>query len=429
MEPCFLSATEAASAIKAGQLSIEELTRSCLARIEEREPIVRAWLHLDPELAIRHARDLDNQQMDTPVYGLPVGIKDVMDTLDMPTTHNSPIYRNAWVGRDAACVAVMRHSGAVILGKTDTVEFAAGGRLAQTTNPHNPAHTPGGSSSGSAAAVADGMVPIALGTQTAGSIIRPASFTGTYGMKPTHGVVSREGVRMSSPSLDTVGWFGRSADDLCLVARAFRLMEASQTTRPKLAELKIGLCRTALWQQAEPAAQTTLEKVAHCLEAAGARVFELECPNEFTELTNAQLLIEHSEGRASFLPEYLGAYTLLAPDLRERVDNQAHLASSGLVESYRLAERCRLQFDILFGDSMDAILTLACGGEAPRGLNTTGDPLFNRAWSLLHAPCICLPASYGPRGLPIGVQLVGARFFDHKLLSIARLIDPIVKHQ
>ncbi|CAM5221929.1 Glutamyl-tRNA(Gln) amidotransferase subunit A, chloroplastic/mitochondrial [Castellaniella defragrans] len=278
MEPCFLSATEAASAIKAGQLSIEELTRSCLARIEEREPIVRAWLHLDPELAIRHARDLDNQQMDTPVIGLPVGIKDVMDTLDMPTTHNSPIYRNAWVGRDAACVAVMRHSGAVILGKTDTVEFAAGGRLAQTTNPHNPAHTPGGSSSGSAAAVADGMVPIALGDADR-RLDHPTCFIHRHIRHETHARSRQPGG--CAHVLSILGYCGlvrSSADDLCLVARAFRLMEASQTTRPKLAELKIGLCRTAPRQQAEPAAQTTLEKVAHCLEAAGAQCSNWNAP-------------------------------------------------------------------------------------------------------------------------------------------------------
>src|SRR5215510_13126774 len=220
MQPYQLTASEAAALIAARKLSCEELTRSCLARIAARDATVRAWLHLDPDLAIRNARERDKLPAKGGLHGLPFGVKDVIDTVDMPTTQNSPIYPGAMIGRDAACVAVVRHSGALILGKTDTVEFASGGRKALTRNPFNPAHTPGGSSSGSGAAVGDFHVPLAFGTQTAGSHIRPASFNGIYGIKPSWQLVSREGLRMASITLDTVGWYGRSIDDLILVGTA-----------------------------------------------------------------------------------------------------------------------------------------------------------------------------------------------------------------
>jgi Asp-tRNA(Asn)/Glu-tRNA(Gln) amidotransferase A subunit family amidase len=426
MEPCFLTASEASAQIGTCKLSVEELVHSCLARIGRRDPQVRAWLHLEPELAIRRARELDKRQPVSPVHGLPVGIKDVIDTFDMPTTQNSAIYADARIGRDAACVAAMRHSGALILGKTDTVEFAAGGRKALTTNPWNAAHTPGGSSSGSAAAVGDWMVPLAFGTQTAGSLIRPASFNGIYGLKPTHGVVSREGVRMSSHSLDTVGWFGRSVADLALVAQVFRLMGIDKRQPVALKGLKVGLCCTPVWNRAEPAARDALFAAAKRLEQAGAFVHELELPRDFSGLFKAQQIIENGEGRAAFLPEYLGAYELLAPDLRDKVENTSETTALSMIESYTIAETCRPQFDRMFDKTLDVILTPASCGEAPHGLETTGDPLFNRIWSLLHAPCIAIPAAYGAHDLPIGVQIVGPRFSDAQLLSIAEAMAPAI---
>lgn len=426
MEPCFLTAAEAAALISARKLSAEELVRSCLARISQREPLVHAWLHLEPDLAIRRARELDRLHPKSPVHGLPFGVKDIIDTIDMPTTQNSPIYANARIGRDAACVAVMRSSGAVPLGKTDTVEFAAGGRKALTANPINPAHTPGGSSSGSAAAVADRMIPLAFGTQTAGSLIRPAAFNGIYGIKPTHGVVSREGVRMSSHTLDTVGWFGRSVADLILVGRVFRLMGIEQQTTIDIRGLRVGICRTRAWDRAEPAAQKALDAAAKRLADAGALINELTLPEQFSGLFEAQLVIENGEGRAAFLPEYLGAYELLASDLREKVENITETTPASMVESYTIAELCRPQFDRLFGVALDVILTPASCGEAPEGLHTTGDPIFNRMWSLLHAPCISIPAGRGPKNLPLAVQIVGPRFADARLLSIAQAMAPAV---
>ncbi len=230
MEPCFLTAAEAAAQIRDGRLTSETLIRSCIARIEARDPQVKAWLHLDKAKAIAAAREVDKHPVKGPLHGLPFGVKDMIDTADMPTTYNSPVFQGQRPARDAACVGVARLSGAVILGKTDTVEFAAGGRRAATRNPKNLAHTPGGSSSGSGAAVGDRQVPLAFGTQTGGSHIRPASFNGIYGLKPTWGSVSREGAKQYSNMLDTIGWYGRSVADLSLVASAFRLHDVGALT-------------------------------------------------------------------------------------------------------------------------------------------------------------------------------------------------------
>src|ERR1700723_1764930 len=222
-QPARMTAAQASALIQSRKMSSEELVRSCLARIAARDTEVKAWRRLDPDYVIRRARELDKLPSKGPLHGLPFGVKDIIDTADYPTTQNSPIYDGLRVGRDAAPVAVVRGSGALILGKTDTVEFASGGRKALTRNPYNPAHTPGGSSSGSGASVGDFHVPLAFCTQTGGSHIRPASFNGIYGMKPSWNRVSREGVRMASPTLDTIGWYGRGVEDLALVAEVFRI--------------------------------------------------------------------------------------------------------------------------------------------------------------------------------------------------------------
>jgi Asp-tRNA(Asn)/Glu-tRNA(Gln) amidotransferase A subunit family amidase len=425
MQPYQLTASQAAALIRERKLSCEELTRSCLARIAARDAVVRAWLHVDPERAIRAARELDKLAPKGALHGLPFGVKDVIDTIDMPTTQNSPIYQDAMIGRDAACVAVVRHSGALILGKTDTVEFASGGRKALTRNPFNPAHTPGGSSSGSGAAVGDFHVPLAFGTQTAGSHIRPASFNGIYGLKPSWQLVSREGLRMASPSLDTVGWFGRSVDDLTLVAGAFRLPMVGDTNVTAKG-LRVGLCYSPVWHRIEPAGRDALALAARRLEEAGAIITELELPPPFSRLNEARELINLREGSASFLPEYLGAYERLAPDLRARVELRADFRAGALLEAYALADACRPQFDGLFGPRLDVVLTPAAPGEAPEGLHTTGDWVFNEMWTLLHVPCVAIPVGRGPRNLPVGIQLVAPRLSDMRLLAIAKALAPII---
>ena len=264
-----LSASDAARGIRDGAFSAEELMQACLSRVREVDAQVQAWAYLDEEHALKQAcaRDADRSEGLPlgPLHGIPFGVKDVIDTADMPTTQNSPHYQSHHPAKDAGCVAVVRHSGALILGKTDTVEFAAGGRKALTRNPHNLAHTPGGSSSGSGAAVADFMVPLAFGTQTGGSQIRPASFNGVYALKPTWGAVSREGAKLCSAYCDTVGWYGRSVADLALVAEAFRLRDLGAQQPVTVNGLRAAVCRTPFWNKAEPGAQKALSAAAERL--------------------------------------------------------------------------------------------------------------------------------------------------------------------
>jgi len=425
MEPWQLTAAEAAARLQAGTLTAEALTRSCLERCAEREAVTKAFSYLDPVLAIGNARKVDKAYTKGVLHGLPLGVKDMIDTADMPTSHNSPIYEGLQQGRDAACVGVARGEGAVVFGKTDTVEFAAGGRRALTRNPHDPTRTPGGSSSGSGAAVADGMVPIAFGTQTGGSLIRPASFNGVYGMKPTHGVVNSEGAKRYSHTLDTIGWYGRSPADLRLVAQAFRLFGLDTPLGKPLGQLRIGLCRGPNWAQAAPESQAALLLAGKRLEAAGVVVEELELAAPFNDITEAQRIILLGEGRGAFLPEYLAAHALLHTDFRERVENAAGITPAAQVAAYDLAGECRKLFDALF-PAFDAVLIPAAAGEAPVGRQDTGNPVFNSMWTLLHVPCIGIPCTTGPNNMPVGVQIIGPRFGDAALLEVAALVAPVI---
>ena len=427
MHPNELTAAEAADLIKKRDLSCEELARSCLQRIERRDAEVRAWSFVDSGHAIRGARELDNAASKGPLHGLPVGIKDVIDTADMPTSQNSPLYFGHRAGKDAAAVAVVRHSGGLILGKTDTVEFATGGRKALTRNPHNLKHTPGGSSSGSAAAVADRQVPLAFGTQTGGSLIRPASFNGVYAVKPTYGVVSREGAKNSAHSLDTVGWYGRSVADLQLVANAFRLPGIGTFRRDASKPLKIGLCRTPMWERAEPSGRLALEAAGQRLAAAGHEVFDLDLPDGFERLPAIMDAIMYWEVGAAFLSEYLAFGPRLNQELRNMVENVKGITAEAMVEGYDHAAACRPAFDRLFAAGrLDVVLTLSAPGEAPEGLQNTGDWIFNSLWTLLHVPCVSIPAGLGGNNLPLGVQLVGPRFSDAGLLDLASAMAPVI---
>jgi Asp-tRNA(Asn)/Glu-tRNA(Gln) amidotransferase A subunit family amidase len=427
MEPCQLTASAAAAFIKMRKLSAEELVRSCLNRIDTRDPFVRAWLHIDPERALRAAREADKCPPDGVLHGLPIGVKDVIDTNDYPTTQNSPIYAGLQVGRDAACVALARGAGALLMGKTDTVEFASSGRKALTRNPYNFAHTPGGTSSGSGAAVADFMVPLAFGTQTSGSLIRPAAFNGIYALKPSWNRVSREGVRMFAASLDTVGWYGRCVDDLALMAQALgidRGLDAQDTVA--LRQLRVGLCRTPMWPHIEPAGAAAFEAADRRLRDAGVDVIELELPPAFAELRAAQAVIATREAGVAFLPEYVNAYALLHDNLRAKVENRTGITDRMLLDAYALADACRPQFDALFGPRLDVVLAPAARGAAPEGLDTTGDAVFNTTWTLLHVPCIAVPAGRSDKKLPLGVQLIGPRLSETRLLAIAQALAPLI---
>jgi Asp-tRNA(Asn)/Glu-tRNA(Gln) amidotransferase A subunit family amidase len=322
-------------------------------------------------------------------------------------------------------VAVVRLCGALILGKTDTVEFAAGGRKALTRNPHNLAHTPGGSSSGSGAAVASYMTPLAFGTQTGGSHIRPASFNGVYGLKPTWGAVTREGAKLLSAMCDTIGWFGRSVADLALVAEAFRLRDLAAQKSVSVKGLKVAVCKTPYWKQAEPAAQQALAAAAERLQKAGAHIEELELPARFGSLYDAQMTLTYGEGGPAFLPELLIHGDRLHVEFREMADNKRAVTGAMMVEAYDVAADCRKAFDALF-NGFDVVLTPSAPGEAPEGLHTTGDWVFNGMWTVMHMPCLAIPCITGPKGLPVGIQIVGPRYSDARLLKIAAAVAPVI---
>ena len=423
-DPAHMTAAEASGLIQIRKLSCEELVRACLARIAARDEVVKAWLWMEPDHVIRRARELDKLPWKGPLHGLPWGVKDVIDTADYPTTQNSPIYDEFRMGRDAAAVAVVRGSGGIILGKTDTVEFASFGRKALSTNPFNAGHTPGGSSLGSGAAVGDFQVPYAFGTQTGGSLIRPSSFNGIYALKPSWNRVSREGLRMASITCDTIGWYGRSVEDLILAAEAFHIPR--DPFPAVLKGLRVGLCRSPVWHEIEPAGELALMTAAKRLESAGAIVEDLELPEPFSRLHDAHVTISSSENAASFLPEYINDHARLAPGLKDKVDNVLDITPASLLAAYALADQCRPVLDGLFGPSLDVILTPASKGSAPAGLQSTGEDVFNKMWTLMHGPNVGVPVCITEAGLPVGVTLVGPRLADARLLAIAEACAQVI---
>jgi Asp-tRNA(Asn)/Glu-tRNA(Gln) amidotransferase A subunit family amidase len=410
-----LTGVEAAQAIVAGTITSEALVSACLERIMAREERVRAWEYLDPEAALAQARARDRSPTHGLLHGVPVGIKDLIDTADMPTSYGSPIYaghRPAW---DAASVALLRAAGAVILGKTVTTEFAMF-TPGKTANPHNVAHTPGGSSSGSAAAVADMMVPLALGTQTAGSIVRPASFCGVVGYKPTHGQFPVAGIKALSQTLDTLGGFARSVADFALL-RAVLVGGPAQLSALERAP-RIGLCRTPQWSFASADTREALETAGQQLGTAGAEVRPLALPPAFESLAAAQETIQIFEGARCCAYELTGHRDRLSAKLLDLLAPAEGLTYAAYAEALTLAATCRRQLEAIFTDH-DALLVPSASGEAPAGLEATGDPIFNRMWTLLHTPAVTLPGHTGPHGLPVGVQVIGPLGMDDRLLAIA----------
>ena len=415
-----LTVTETVRAIAAGETTCEAVVQDCLSRIEQREGIVHAWASIDPELALRRARERDRSPTRGPLHGVPIGVKDIIATAELPTEMGSPIYRGHRPTTDAACVALVRAAGAVILGKTVTCEFA-GMAPGPTTNPHNVAHTPGGSSSGSGAAVADFMVPAAFGTQTGGSVLRPASYCGVFGFKPTFGAFNRNGVYPAAESLDTLGLIARSLDDIELLSAVLELRPPAQL-RPLDEAPRIGLCRTPLWNTAQPETVTAIEDAAQRLDKAGARVREIVLPDEFAGLRNAaRETINNFERAAAMAHEWSNHRERISDRLRKRIESGRAMAYADYVAALRLGEECRARLPAVFGD-VDVLLTPCVTGEAPRGLDETGDPGFQAIWTILHTPALTLPTHRGPRGLPVGIQLVAPRFADRRLLACASWI-------
>jgi Asp-tRNA(Asn)/Glu-tRNA(Gln) amidotransferase A subunit family amidase len=429
----WLSATDAARALRDGAISSEHLVDACLARIREVEPQVQAWHFLDPEHALAQARERDEQHRAGapvgPLHGVPVGIKDIIDTADMPTEDGTPLHAGRTPVRDAAVVARLRQAGAVILGKTVTTECAYF-HPGKTRNPHNPEHTPGGSSSGSAAAVAAGMVPLALGSQTNGSTIRPASFCGVYGFKPSYGLIPRQGMMRLSRALDQVGLFARSLDDIALLGeqlvghderdpdtrlRARPPLVATAAQEPPLTP-QLAFVRGPAWDRAT---EETREAFAELVVALGEQVKEVELPEVAAAALGWHRTIMEAEMAASLDLEWERGRDKLSQALRSLLERGR--AVSALEYQQALARIPLLNdgFAELF-DRFDALVTPAAPGTAPKGLESTGDPSFCTLWTLCGTPAISLPLMRGANGLPAGVQLVGARGNDARLLRTAR---------
>ena len=415
-----ISATEIVRRIAAGETTAEAVVEACLDRIAAREPSVRAFANLDPELARSRARGLDRGPRRGLLHGVPIGVKDVLDTADQPTEMGSPIYCGYRPAADSACVALARAAGAIILGKTVTAEFA-GMAPGPTTNPHNPAHTPGGSSSGSAAAVADFMIPAALGTQTGGSIMRPASFCGVIGYKPSFGTFSRAGLKLAAESLDTVGLLARSLDDIELLTA---VLVGRPPAAPQLMDSapRIGLCRTSLWEQAQPETVAAVEGAASKLSAAGAQVHEVRLPDAFAGLrAAARETINCYERSKSLASEWQSHRELLSPQMQRCIGQGLEMRHDDYIAAIRLGAACRAQLEAVF-DGLDVLLAPCVNGEAPAGLSHTGDPGFQAIWTLLHVPAMSLSTHRGPTGLPVGIQLIAPKYKDEHLFACARWI-------
>lgn len=414
-----LTAVAAAARISAGELSSSGLVQSCLDRIAEREPVVHAWAHVDPVDALDQARAQDTAAAAGPLRGIPIAIKDVIDVAGMPTRMGSPIYSECRPFADAACVAALRSAGAVILGKTVTAEFA-GVYPGPTTHPAAPDRTPGGSSSGSAAAVADFMVPVALGTQTGGSIIRPAAFCGVVGFKPSFGVISRAGLKLAADNLDTIGLIARDVDDVALVwnvlVGANTVSLSSRATPPRL--LVFGGHQ---WDRAAPETVSALSQTIGYLERRGAHVVELPLPDGFGELSKARVVINGYERARALGWEAAHHGGSLSDAMSRVIANGRTFSYDDYLGALRLVERWRHWF-VNTIESYDAVVTAAVSGEAPLGLASTGDASFQEIWSLLHLPAITLPLATGPSGLPVGVQFVGPRLDDLQLLQLAKWV-------
>lgn len=453
-EPWRLSATQALHLIRTQQLTIEAYAQSLLTRIASRDPETKAWVHLPTDLILTNARALDAVPFSqrSPIHGLPIGIKDVILTKDMPTQHNSQIYAAAQPsGVDAAPVMTLRAAGALIFGKLSTTEFATSkqGNWHQnlTSNAHDPARTPGGSSSGSGAAVGDFQVPVALGTQTGGSVVRPASFNGTYGFKPTWGAISREGLAQWSVTLDTCGFFARSVEDLEVLADVFRIEDDEKVPREgfEVKGAKVAFCQTHNWPKAGAGTKRAWEEAQGILKEHGANVESLELPDDFAPILDWHAQVLAGEGRTSFLGQYELAKDKLHDDIRGHVENRTGLSRKKQLEAYDNCARLRPIWDQIAA-GYDFIVTPSVVDEAPVGLENTGDMVshprlsltreissnpslqsFCSMWTILHVPALNVIGFKGENDMPIGLTLVGARYTDRHLLHVAKTVGPLLE--
>ena len=415
-----LTAVQAARAIRDGKLHPEALIDAYLDRIASRDARVRAFAHFDPA----QARAAAASASIGPLQGIPIGVKDVLDTYDMPSVYGSPI----WVGwqprADAAAVAWARAAGAVVLGKTVTTEFATR-KPGPTRNPVNPEHTPGGSSSGSAAGVGAGLFLLAYGTQTAGSVIRPAAYCGTVGYKPSFGLISRIGMKIMADSLDTVGVIARTVADCALFAGAVSGRDLGDPDARPGSTPRIGICRSPSWGGAAPETQALLARVTDSLARAGATVSHRELPDSFNALIRAHPIVMNSESARALGWELANHPGQISDGLRERLEWGLNQPETAIAEAYAVFDATQRAFPDAM-DGLDVLVTPSAPGEAPKGLEWTGDPAFNFIWTSLHVPCVTVPAGRGPNGLPLGIQIVGRRGDDKAVLAWARWVEAAI---
>ncbi len=423
-----LSACDAAAQLAQRTLRAEDLVRACIAHIDAREPEVQAWAYLQRDVAIAHAKQLDAGTHRGLLHGLPIGVKDLLATSDMPATYGSRIYANYRPGFDAACVAVARQQGAVVLGKTVSTEFATF-QPNQTRNPLRLTHTPGGSSSGSAAAVADSMVPLAIGTQTAGSLIRPASYCGIVAFKPSFGCVARAGAKLLSDTLDTVGTMARNVPDAALFAAAMSGRHAWQVkplgdllSRP----LRVGICRTYEWSQAGDDTQNVFANAEQALKKTHALdVKDVQLPADFQTLAQAQTQVQLFEQAHNLAHEHVAHFAELSPRLQGILKSGKDITHAQYDAAQAHIAKCRVQLDAVFQD-VDILLAPSAQGEAPEGLDNTGDPVFCRIWTVLHTPAIHIPVGLGRSGLPVGLQVVAHIGNDALLTTAANALHQMI---
>jgi Asp-tRNA(Asn)/Glu-tRNA(Gln) amidotransferase A subunit family amidase len=412
-EPSDLTATQAIRRIRDGRLQPRDLLDSCLARIAVREPAVRSFAFHDPALVRASTPSMGV------LHGIPFAVKDVIDTADQPSQYGSPIWQGHRPRADAACVAWARGAGAVVIGKTVTTEFATR-TPGPTTNPHNVAHTPGGSSSGSAAGVAACMFPLAFGTQTAGSIIRPAAYCGVVGYKPSYGMIARSGMKVMSESLDTIGVIARSVADCALAVGAVAGCDLGDPDQATGAAPRIGVCATVAGATASPETVALIGAAELALARAGAVLRAQALPAAFDALHTAQPIVMNAESHAAMGWELAHHEAQISTTLRERLHWGA--TQRGALDAARATMRTlQDRFDAVM-DGLDILITPSAPGEAPAGLHSTGEPSFNAAWTALHVPCVTVPWGVGPNGLPLGVQVIGRRGQDRSVLAWAQWV-------
>ncbi|MCJ7872300.1 amidase [Phaeobacter sp. J2-8] len=394
-------ATGIVAAAQSGRLKVAEIAEAVLARIAVTEPSLHAWAYVDPAAVRARAAVLDAQSVKGPLHGLPIGVKDLMDTADMPTEYGSSIYRGWAPTQDAEMIARLRKAGALLIGKTTTTEFACF-QPTPTTNPHNAGHTPGGSSSGSAAAVSANVVPVALGSQTAASITRPASYCGVVGYKSSHRRFPLSGIKGLAPSFDSFGWLAKDVGDAAM------LFAALDSAVPPVAEqgLRIAICQTPMWAEAEHDTRMALQIAGQILSDSGHLLSDLVLPDAFEELTQGHIDIMSAEAAGSLSKEMASHPTALSQGMFDMLESGASLSRSHIQKAQDLRATCIGHIAQVW-NQYDCIIAPSAPGEAPESLDATGSPIFSRLWTSLGLPSIAVPVTKGANGLPVGVQILG----------------------